>query len=101
MSLQSLTIRFKYRKPELDTLYELEEQISEALDEAGSGDYEGSEMSIDGTGGEMTMTGPSAQALWETVEPVLAAARFMRGAEGELRFGVGEDAETDIVSVGS
>ena len=47
------------------------------------------------------MTGPKAQALWETVEPVLAAARFMRGAEGELRFGEGEDAETDIVSVGS
>ena len=58
-------------------------------------------MSIDGSEGEMTMTGPKAQALWETVEPVLAAARFMRGAEGELRFGEGEDAETDIVSVGS
>ncbi len=101
MSQQSLIIRFKYRKPELDTLYELEEKIAEALDEAGAGDYEGSEMSIDGSEGQMTMTGPKAQALWETVEPVLAAARFMRGAEGELRFGEGEDAETDIVSVGS
>ena len=101
MSLQSLTVRFKYPKAELDSLYELEERIAEALDEAGAGDYDGCEMSIDGSGGEMTMTGPDAHALYEAVEPVLATARFMRGADAELRLGPGESAEVEVVTVGS
>ena len=101
MSTQSVTIRFKYRKAELDALYELEEKLAEALDEADAGDYEGSEMAIDGSGGEMTMTGRDAHAIWAAVHPVLEAARFMRGADAELRLGAGEDAETEEMTVGS
>ena len=101
MSTQSLIIRFKYRKADLDPLYELEEKLGEALEEADAGDYEGHEMSIDGSEGEMVMTGPDARAIWEAVQPVLEAARFMRGADAELKFGAGEDAETEELTVGS
>ena len=101
MSQHSLIIRFKYRGDDMEPLYELEQSLGEALDEAGAGDYEGHEMAIDGKTGEMTMTGPDAHAIWQTVQPVLETARFMRGAEAELRLGPGEDAETDVLTVGS
>ena len=101
MAQHSVIIRFKYRGDDFEPLYELEQSLGEAIDEAGVGDYEGHEMAIDGKTGEMTMTGPDAHALWETVAPVLAEVRFMRGAEAELRLGPGEDADTDVFTVGS
>lgn len=101
MSSQSLIIRFKYPKAELEPLYELEEKLAEALEEAGAGDYEGHEMDMSGKQGEMTMIGPDARALWDAVNPVLESIRFMRGADAELRLGPGEDAETEEMTVGS
>lgn len=101
MPTQSLIIRFKYPKDDMEPLYELEEKLGEALEEADAGEYEGCEMDMSGKEGEMTMTGPDARVLWEAVQPVLEAARFMRGADGELRFGQGDAAETEDVTVGS
>ena len=101
MNQHSLIIRFKYRGDDFEPLYELEQSLGEALDEAGVGDYDGHEMAIDGKTGEMVMTGPDARAIWEAVHPVLETARFMRGAEAELRLGSGEDVETDVYTVGS
>ncbi len=101
MAQHSLIVRFKYRGDDFEPLYELEQALGEAIDEAGVGDYEGHEMAIDGKTGEMTMTGPDAHALWEAVEAVLAEARFMRGADAELRLGSGEDADTEEFTVGS
>jgi hypothetical protein len=101
MAMQSLTIRFKYPKADLEPLYELEEQLAGALEEADAGDYDGHEMAINGKEGEMTMTGPDAHAIWEAVQPVLEAARFMRGADAELKFGEGESVETEELTVGS
>ena len=99
--MQSLTIRFKYPKADLEPLYELEEKLAEALDEAGAGDYDGHEMDMSGREGEMIMTGPDARALWEAVQPVLEQVRFMRGADAELKFGEGDAAEVEEVTVGS
>ena len=101
MPTHSLTIRFKYPKADMEPLYELEEKLAEALEEADAGDYEGVEMAMSGKEGEMVMTGPDAHALWEAVQPVLEAARFMRGADAELRLGEGEHAETEEMTVGS
>ena len=101
MAQHSLIVRFKYRGDDFEPLYELEQALGEAIDEADAGDYDGHEMAIDGKTGEMTLTGPDAHALWETVAPVLAEVRFMRGAEAELRLGAGEDADTDVFTVGS
>lgn len=100
MAMQSILIRFKYRGDDFEPLYELEQALGEALDEADVGEYEGHEMAIDGKRGEMTMVGPDATAMWEVIEPVLAEARFMRGADAELRLGEGEDAETETHTVG-
>jgi hypothetical protein len=101
MSTHSLIIRFKYPKSDLEPLYELEQKLGEALEEADAGDYDGHEMAMNGRDGEMTMTGPDARAMWEAVQPVLEQARFMRGADAELRFGPGENAETEEMTVGS
>jgi len=101
MSSHSLIIRFKYPKADLEPLYELEEKLAEALEEADAGEYEGHEMDMSGKEGEMTMTGPDAHAIWEAVHPVLESVRFMRGADAELRLGKGEDAETEEMTVGS
>jgi hypothetical protein len=101
MSQHSLIIRFKYRGDDFEPLYELEQSLGEALDESGVGEYEGHEMSIDGKSGEMTMSGPDAHAIWDTIQPVLEGARFMRGADAELHLGDGADAETDVFTVGS
>jgi len=101
MAMQTVTIRFKYTKAELDDLYELEEKLAEALEEANAGDYDGHEMDMNGRDGEMTMTGPDAHAIWDAVHPVLEQVRFMRGADAELRFGASKDAETEEMTVGS
>ena len=100
MSEQTLIIRFRYGKADLEPLYELEEKVAEAVEEADAGEYDGHEMAMDSSEGYLYLVGPDARQLLEVVEPVLARARFMRGAEATMRFGSGDDAEEDSVIIG-
>jgi hypothetical protein len=96
MAMHSVAVKFKYGSADKEPLYELEEKMQEAVDEAGAGDYDGHEMSIDDSEGYFYLVGPDARTLWEAIEPVVSKSKLMRGAEVELRMGDVDDEDTEI-----
>jgi hypothetical protein len=52
-----------------------------------AGELDGHEIAMDGSDGFMYIYGPSADRLFEVIEPVLKATDFMQGAKAQLRYG--------------
>ncbi len=98
MAMQSVAVKFKYGSDDKDPLYELEERITEAVEEQGVGEYDGHEMSMDDSEGYFYLVGPDAMAVWEAIEPVVSKSKLMRGAEVELRKGAVDDEEAEVES---
>ena len=87
MTEQALIVHFDYGLAELDTLFELEARLEEAISEAGVGDYDGNEVSVSGSDVFLYMYGPDADALLAVVRPILANATSVRNAVATLRYG--------------
>ena len=51
------------------------------------GNYEGHDVSPDGSDGYFYLYGPDAEAIYRVISPVLAASSFMPGATVTLWFG--------------
>lgn len=102
MPSEAVIVRFKYGKSDMEPLYELEEKLAEAVEDAGAGEYDGHEMSMDDSEGYMLLLGPDARAIFDAIEPEIGKARFMRGCEIELCFGdhQDEDTEREIFTLG-
>ena len=99
---QAVIIRFSYGSTDLSRLFALEDKLIEALEKAGTGDYDGNEVAADGSDGFLYMYGPDADALFKTVKPILATVDFMKGATATLRYGPPEDGTREVdVAVGS
>ena len=79
---------FDYPGPELDPLHELEEALSNAIDAAGAGMYDGHELAIDDSDGRLYMYGPDADGLIAAVRPILQRCPFTAGALVTLRCGL-------------
>jgi hypothetical protein len=96
MAMQSVAVKFKYGSADKEPLYQLGEKLEEALDEAGAGDYDGYETSMDDSEGYFLMVGPDAKEIWDAIEPVVSKAKLLRGAEVELRLGDADDDDTEV-----
>jgi hypothetical protein len=71
----------------LSRLFAAEDQLTEAIEKAGADELDGHEIAMDGSDGFLYIYGPSADRLFEVIEPVLKATDFMQGAEVQLRYG--------------
>jgi len=91
MSENAVIVRFDYGSTDLDPLFELEEQLEDAIDEAKVGEYDGNEIEQSGADGVLYMYGPDADALFAVVRPILAGATIIRNAVATLRYGPPED----------
>jgi hypothetical protein len=70
---------------ERDRIFALEEELDAAIENAGAGEFDGNEFG----GGEciLFMYGPSADRLFQAVEPVLRASPSSRGGYAVKRYG--------------
>ena len=102
MSDQSIIIHFEYGSRDLGPLHALEEKLANAIEEAGVGELDGDELSIDGEDAYIYIYGRSAKAIFDVIEPILVDEEISQGAEVQLRSGPidDEDAEEDLVIIG-
>ncbi|MGZ3183506.1 MAG: hypothetical protein ACXU8N_13780 [Telluria sp.] len=84
---QAVIVQFHYGSRDLTGLFALEDRLGPAISAAGVGEYDGNEIAVDGSVGRLYMFGPSADALFEVVRPILASAPFMLGAQAVKRYG--------------
>jgi hypothetical protein len=92
----AVIIYFDYGIHRLDELHELEKRLANAMQQAGTGDYDGHEVAMDLSDGILFMYGPSAEALFKSIKPILDETEFMKGAKARLRFGPAEDGVSEI-----
>lgn len=92
---------FQYGSRDLSHLHEMEDRLQSAIANAGTGEYDGHEIAVDGSDGVLYMYGPDANALFGTIHPILEATPFMRGAKVMKRYGPPEPAsESTTVLIG-
>ena len=84
---QAVIVHFNYGSTDLTQLFELEGKLAQALSAAGVGEYDGNEISADGSDDTLYMYGPDADRLFQTVEPLLKTTAFMKGAKVIVRYG--------------
>jgi hypothetical protein len=87
MSEHAVLVSFQYGSTDLTPLFELEDLLTAAIDDAEVGEYDGHEIAIDASGGKLFMYGPDADALFGAVEAILKSTRFLKGAEITKRYG--------------
>lgn len=86
-SEHSVIVHFQYGSTDLQRLFDLENQLESAINEAGVGVFDGNVIAADGSDGYLYMYGPDADKLFEIVEPILEATDFTEGATVKLRYG--------------
>jgi hypothetical protein len=90
-ALQSVTVYLLYsgpesgRKEQYKACDALQAQVAAALSKSGVGEYAGTGTS----GGDymMYLSGPSADAIFKAVEPVLKKSALSKGGKAALRYG--------------
>ena len=98
MTEHAVIIKFRYISTKLDGLFELEDQLEEAISKAEVGEYDGNELAADGSDGRLYMYGPDADRLLEVIEPIIRASPFMKGAEVRRRYGGANSGAREVVS---
>ena len=83
----AVIVHFQYGKTDLQPIFDLEERLEAAINDAGAGELDGNEMAEDGSDGYLYMYGPDADRLFETIRPVLEVSDLMKGASAKLRYG--------------
>lgn len=74
---------------EMDAIHEMTDEMFDAIEQNDAGEFDGDEFG----GGEcvLFMYGPDADVLFATVEPILRASRWAKGASVLKRYGDVED----------
>lgn len=87
MAEHAVIVKFEYGSTNLDSLFELEDQLELALQGGEAGEYDGHEIAVDGSDGLLYMYGPDAEALFSAVKPTLVASTAIKNAVATLRYG--------------
>ena len=92
----AVIVHFTYGSTDLSRLFELENKLEAAIEEAKIGEYDGNDVAVDGSDGYLYMYGTNADALFEVVRPILEATEFMKGAKAKLRYGPPADGVREV-----
>ena len=84
---QCLKLEFNYGFDSLDELYKLRDLLSKEIEKNELGDYDGHEIATDLSDGFMYMYGPSAQAIYDCIKPILDSTEFLRDGSATLILG--------------
>lgn len=85
--MQNVVVYFKHDIRDIISYSDAVRRIRELLAENGAGEYMEDDMAIDGGDAEAILRGPNADAIWDTIQPVLTELPFMRGAQVTLIYG--------------
>lgn len=97
MAEHAVIVRFDYQSTSLDDLFELQDQLERAIAANDVGEYDGNEISVDGSsGGTLYMDGPDADVMFRAVKGALAQATAIQNATATLRHGPPEDGVREI-----
>jgi hypothetical protein len=83
----AVMVRFDYGQTDLARLFELEDQLTAAIEASGVGLFDGDEIVTDGSDGTLFMYGPDADKLFEAVRPILTSTTIIRNLVATLRYG--------------
>ena len=101
MGQHSVRVIFKYGMDDWDPAFELEQELMDAVEASGKGEFDGNEIAMDGSTVEFFMFGPDADALFEVVRPILEMSPIVKDGVATLRYGsYDEDARESVVKVG-
>lgn len=89
MSDHAVVVYMPLQDGDMDTLFDLEDALMEALDESGAGEFDGNELGA----GEavLYMYGPDADKLFSAVEKVLRGSAVAREGYAVKRYGAPTD----------
>jgi hypothetical protein len=92
MAEHAVMVKFNYGLPDLQRLYDIEDELATAINEAGVGEFDGHEIAINLSDGSLYLYGPNGDAILDLVKPLLASTPFMKAAQIIVRYGpAGED----------
>ncbi len=84
---QAVIVQFNFPSGNLDRIFELEDQLANAVEAAGVGQFDGNEIAVDGRDNLFYMYGPDADCLYKAIEPVLLGSELLSEARVRLRYG--------------
>jgi hypothetical protein len=91
MGEHAVIVRFSYGLRSMEPLFDLEDKLTAAIDEADVGECDGHDVASDLSSGTLYMYGPSADALYEVIRPILLDSQVVKQATVLLRYGPPED----------
>ncbi len=98
MTDHAVIVHFRYGSTDLTRLFELEDRIEEAIEAAEVGRFDGDLIATDGIDAYLYMYGADADGLLDVIEPILARADFMDGAEVTRQYGSAEPGVREATS---
>lgn len=90
-SQQAVLIQFHFGSRDIRELHEFEEKLHTLLTNKPVGEYDGHDISADGSDAVLYFYGPNAKKLFNHIRPILQKAPFLRKAKAKLRFGSADD----------
>ena len=94
---QAVIVHFQYGKQDIQPVFNLGDALDKVIKSADVGEYDGNEITADGSDGLLFMYGPDADRLYEVVLPVLKSAAFMKNAAVRIRYGPPKDGVAEKV----
>jgi hypothetical protein len=91
VSEHAVIAHFDYAEDSIEPLFDLEEELEDAIESAKAGEYDGHEIAVDLSDGTLYMYGPDADCLFAKVRSILAGALCLRNVRVVLRYGPPED----------
>ena len=96
---QALIAHFEYGNIDWKPFYTFEKTLEDAINKSGAGDYDGSELAVDGSEGTIYMYGPDADKLLAVAKPIMLSTALLKNVTVTLRYGSVKDKLARVVKV--
>ena len=87
------------KDPNMDRVFELEDELHNTINTAEVGEYDGNEIALDGSEAILYAYGPDADALWDVMKPIIDRADARPGSYTVKRYGEASDPAAKSVRV--
>lgn len=87
ISEQAVIVKYNFASGDLDRIFQLEDQLANAVEKASAGEFDGNEIAVDGRDNLFYMYGPDADKIYDAIEPVLLSWDILSQAQVLLRYG--------------
>lgn len=94
---QSLVVSFKGWINSLEPIHRLSEQLNKLLDESSLGVFDGHEIALDGSHGQLFFYGTDVKGLLDFVKPTLQSADLLKCTQARLRSKSKENEIQEII----